>query len=1080
MTTETTHIYAGAARSGRTTRGGLFRRGPGAGEWEAIVKGLPERTDVQSITVHPQDPKLMYLGTRSGPYRSTDGGESWQRLSFPEGLEVWAIQVHPTKPRTLYLGTAPVGVYRSDDGGDTWRHLACHHRPERVKMELPLPHHAAGRGPEPPDEIYAAVEVGGVIRSLDGGETWSDCSDDLVKLAERPHLKSRIQSDTEIEGMMDGHALCVSGARRARCSSPCAWACSGARPGQDLGRHGSGPVLAADLRARRARVAARSAAALRLPEPGRAERGRLALPEHGPRPDLAAARPRHQGEQHDDGPGAPSRRSRAGATARAASARCSAPRTAGRRGTSTRCPRASRTCTRWPAPDPAILGRAAAPAGPPPPNRPSVSRLRHAPHATPLPRAPILRSPCCPVPALQTDELCPCNWRAGEPTLQVARSLRRAASDVPLDASRRSFELECGPDHARAAREAVRLRTSHRQGRPMKFGIGQSVARFEDPRARPRRGPLPRRHGAAGADVDGGGALAPRARADPRHRHRRGAPGARRDRGVHRRRSRPGQARHDADDAAAQASGRLADVRAAPPRPHRGPRPLRGRSRGPRHRADARPGRGRGRPGRRGLRAAAVGDAHRRRRSSRAAPRCGTSARTTCPTSSRPATRPRPTRRSRGPIAWSGAATSSPASTPSTWSPAAPWASTTPARTATRSTRTCSTPTACVRALATNIFKVPEHQVRVIARRRGRRLRHQGLAVPEHRLVLWAARKVKRPVRWACERREAIPSDEHARDNVSDAELALDADGRFLAIRVRTLANVGAYVSSDRNLLATFSNVVTLAGVYAFPAAYVHVTLRHDEHERHRAVPGRGPARGDVRARAADRRRRARAGPRPGRAPADEPHPRLRDAVEEPARRHLRLRRLRDEHGQGAQARRRGGLRGAARGVREARQAPRHRRRQRHRARGRARSPSSPRSASARAAAPPCSWAPRTRARATRPRSSRSSTSASAWTPPQVRYIDGDTDRVGFGMGSMGSRSTVIGGTALWTAADKVIAKGKKIAARLLEAAEADIGFADGPLHRGRHRSRGDHHPGREGHVGDEPAPPGLEPGLAI
>src|SRR6059036_920194 len=64
--------------------------------------------------------------------------------------------------------------------------------------------------------------------------------------------------------------------------------------------------------------------------------------------------------------------------------------------------------------------------------------------------------------------------------------------------------------------------------------------------------------------------------------------------------------------------------------------------------------------------------------------------------------------------------------------------------------------------------------------------------------------------------------------------------------------------------------------------------------------------------------------------------------------------------------------------------------------------------------------------------------------PHEVRYIDGDTDRVGWGMGTMGSRSTVIGGSALWMAADKVIAKGRKIAARLLEAAEADIVFAEG------------------------------------
>src|SRR5206468_1200402 len=64
--------------------------------------------------------------------------------------------------------------------------------------------------------------------------------------------------------------------------------------------------------------------------------------------------------------------------------------------------------------------------------------------------------------------------------------------------------------------------------------------------------------------------------------------------------------------------------------------------------------------------------------------------------------------------------------------------------------------------------------------------------------------------------------------------------------------------------------------------------------------------------------------------------------------------------------------------------------------------------------------------------------------PSEVRYIDGDTDRVAFGMGTMGSRSTVIGGSALWAAADKLVTKGRKIAARLLEAAEADIVFADG------------------------------------
>src|SRR5438067_8588231 len=64
--------------------------------------------------------------------------------------------------------------------------------------------------------------------------------------------------------------------------------------------------------------------------------------------------------------------------------------------------------------------------------------------------------------------------------------------------------------------------------------------------------------------------------------------------------------------------------------------------------------------------------------------------------------------------------------------------------------------------------------------------------------------------------------------------------------------------------------------------------------------------------------------------------------------------------------------------------------------------------------------------------------------PGDIQYIDGDTDRVAFGIGTNGSRSTVIGGSALWMAADKIIAKATKIAAHLMEAAEADIEFADG------------------------------------
>jgi photosystem II stability/assembly factor-like uncharacterized protein len=64
--------------------------------------------------------------------------------------------------------------------------------------------------PARPNEIYAALEVNGVIRTTDGGETWEDCSADLIRLSDLPHLKSKIVSDTFAEGMLDGHAIAIS------------------------------------------------------------------------------------------------------------------------------------------------------------------------------------------------------------------------------------------------------------------------------------------------------------------------------------------------------------------------------------------------------------------------------------------------------------------------------------------------------------------------------------------------------------------------------------------------------------------------------------------------------------------------------------------------------------------------------------------------------------------------------------------------------------------------------------------------------------------------------------------------------
>ena len=346
-------------------------------------------------------------------------------------------------------------------------------------------------------------------------------------------------------------------------------------------------------------------------------------------------------------------------------------------------------------------------------------------------------------------------------------------------------------------------------------------------------------------------------------------------------------------------------------------------------------------------------------------------------------------------------------------------------------------------ALASMVFQIPEHQIRVIAGDIGGGFGTKGWQYPEHRLVLWAARKLGRPVKWACERHEAIPADEHARDNISDAELALDAEGRFLALRVRTIANLGAYISSDRNLLASFSNVVTLVGVYTIPAAHVQVTGVLTNCNS--TAPYRGAGRPEaiyVLERLID------------------------DAARELGLDRLKLRRMNIIPGSAMPYRTSLGVtydcgefeKGMDQALALADVAGFPARREESRRRGKLRGLGIV-NAIERAAAPGLEYAeirfnPSGTAMILMGSKNQGQGHETIFKqiaheklgldPREVRYIDGDTDRVAFGIGSMGSRSTVIGGTALSMAADKLIAKGRKIAARLLEAAEPDIVFADG------------------------------------
>jgi photosystem II stability/assembly factor-like uncharacterized protein len=211
-----TRIFAGAGHwvSGGTNHpGGLFRRAPDGAQWQSLTKGLPENVETRAFAVHPREPDVLYAGTQDGPYRTTDGGERWERLGFPDrDAVVWSLAFHPTRPQVMYAGVAPVGIYRSENGGDTWTKLPGAKSPGHCEMGFPTRVTRIVVDPVLPDVVYAALEVSGVIRSTDGGQTWTDLSAPLIKLADAPHLKSRIGSDIDAEGMLDSHAFAVSSA----------------------------------------------------------------------------------------------------------------------------------------------------------------------------------------------------------------------------------------------------------------------------------------------------------------------------------------------------------------------------------------------------------------------------------------------------------------------------------------------------------------------------------------------------------------------------------------------------------------------------------------------------------------------------------------------------------------------------------------------------------------------------------------------------------------------------------------------------------------------------------------------------
>ncbi len=125
--------------------------------------------------------------------------------------------------------------------------------------------------------------------------------------------------------------------------------------------------------------------------------------------------------------------------------------------------------------------------------------------------------------------------------------------------------------------------------------------------------------------------------------------------------------------------------------------------------------------------------------------------------------------------------------------------------------------------LAKDVFKTPEESFRIITPDVGGGFGMKIFLYAEHVMTCYAARKLGRPVKWVSERSEAFLSDTHGRDNLTMGEMALDADNKFLALRTRNVANMGAYLSTFAPMIPTGAGTGVLASVYGFKAVYANV-----------------------------------------------------------------------------------------------------------------------------------------------------------------------------------------------------------------------------------------------------------------
>ncbi len=121
------------------------------------------------------------------------------------------------------------------------------------------------------------------------------------------------------------------------------------------------------------------------------------------------------------------------------------------------------------------------------------------------------------------------------------------------------------------------------------------------------------------------------------------------------------------------------------------------------------------------------------------------------------------------------------------------------------------------------VLGLPEHKVRVIAPDVGGGFGSKIYCYAEETVCTWAAKKVGRPIKWTADRSESFLADAHGRDHVTEVKLALDANGKFTALKVDTIANMGAYLSNFASCVPTYLYATLLAGQYTTPVIYANV-----------------------------------------------------------------------------------------------------------------------------------------------------------------------------------------------------------------------------------------------------------------